>query len=193
METEYVRLGFKSGNRVSQTRFQIGYFSNLTSKLSLTHCFCHTLTVSATQTITLSLPLTLQRTSLSPHSVITDHPSLRRSSVSDPFLLLHHFADHPSSSPVFVFVWFKVSIQFRTLQFNILIFIAYIFEVLIFIFVLFCLADFRGPICFGVIDWFFGWWVSASFFMWVFGFLFLMFVSVKSLWILIKSLWINDE
>ena len=75
-----MRLGFKSGNRVSQTRFQIGYFSNLTSKLSLTHCFCHTLTVSATQTITLSL---------SRFSAPLSHPT-----PSSP--IIHHFADHPS-------------------------------------------------------------------------------------------------
>ena len=85
VKIEYLRLdfyvastwtsGWKRGNRVSETRFQIGYFSKLTSH-SLTHCFCHT--------DHHPLPLTLQRTSLSPSSPTPSSP------------IIHHFADHPS-------------------------------------------------------------------------------------------------
>ena len=66
METESQRLGFKSGNRVSETQFQIGYILKLTPH-SLTHCLCHTDQVSPSPShASAHLSLTLFS-----HSVIT--------------------------------------------------------------------------------------------------------------------------
>ena len=111
VETESQRLDFKSGNRVSETRFQIGYILKLTPH-SLTHYLCHIDQVSPSPShASAHLSLTLFS-----HSIITllttpiTHPLRQSSSLTHPFLLLRQtlttsliilFTNHPLSLTLF--------------------------------------------------------------------------------------------